>query len=68
VLKARNKYWYCLSESWITTSSDFSFDNLEMDEQEFNDYDNKSLDLYEVKGNTQKEKIMLSGCFLVELH
>lgn len=44
----------------LTTFSDFSFDNLEMDEQEFNDYRSKYLDLYDkVKTNTQKEKVSI---------
>lgn len=41
----------------LSCFSDFSFDNLEMDEQTFEDYKSKYLDLYDkVKSNTQKEK------------
>lgn len=44
----------------LTTFSDLSHDNLEMDEQEFNDYRSKYLDLYDkVKINTQKEKVSI---------
>lgn len=44
----------------LTTFSDFSFDSLEIDEQEFNDYRSKYLDLYDkVKTNSQKEKVSI---------
>ncbi|HRH50453.1 MAG TPA: type I restriction endonuclease subunit R [Panacibacter sp.] len=44
----------------LTTFSDFSFDSLEIDEQEFNDYRSKYLDLYDkVRTNTQKEKVSI---------
>jgi type I restriction enzyme, R subunit len=41
----------------LSCFSDFSFDSLQMDEQTFEDYKSKYLDLYDkVKSNTQKEK------------
>lgn len=44
----------------LTTFSDFDHDSLEMDEQEFNDYRSKYLDLYDkVKTNTQTEKVSI---------
>lgn len=44
----------------LTTFSDFSFDHLAMDEQLFEDYKSKYLDLYDkVKTNTQKEKVSI---------
>lgn len=44
----------------LTTFSDFSFESLQIDEQEFNDYRSKYLDLYDkVKTNTQKEKVSI---------
>lgn len=44
----------------LITFSDFTHENLEMDEQEFNDYRSKYLDLYDkVKTNTQKEKVSI---------
>jgi len=44
----------------LSTFSDFSFDNLEMTEQDFEDYKSKYLDIYDkVKSNTQKEKVSI---------
>ena len=41
----------------LSCFADFSFDDLEMTEQEFEDYKSKYLDIYEkVKGHTEKEK------------
>jgi type I restriction enzyme R subunit len=42
----------------LTCFSDFSFDTVEMDEQEFNDYKSAYLDLWQkVKTDTEKEKV-----------
>jgi len=44
----------------LTTFADFSFDDLPMDEQSFNDYRSKYLDLYDkVKSNNQKEVVSI---------
>ncbi|ATX80653.1 type I restriction enzyme, R subunit [Mariprofundus aestuarium] len=44
----------------LTTFADFSFADLAMNEQSFNDYRSKYLDLYDkVKSNTQKEKVSI---------
>ena len=44
----------------LSTFADFSFDNLEMDEQLFEDFKSKYLDLYDkVKTNHQKEKVSI---------
>lgn len=44
----------------LTTFVDFSFENVEMDEQTFNDYQSKYLDLYDkVKGTNAKEKVSI---------
>jgi type I restriction enzyme R subunit len=44
----------------LTTFADFSFDSLAMDEQAFNDYRSKYLDLYDkVKSDHQKEKVSI---------
>jgi type I restriction enzyme R subunit len=44
----------------LSSYSDFSFDDLEMDEQTFEDFKSKYLDLYEkVKRNTEKEKVSI---------
>ncbi|MDQ7059256.1 MAG: type I restriction endonuclease subunit R [Ghiorsea sp.] len=44
----------------LTTFADFSFDSLDMDEQGFNDYRSKYLDLYDkVKSDHQKEKVSI---------
>ncbi len=44
----------------LTTFADFSFDNLAMDEQTFNDYRSKYLDLYDkVKTDNSKEKVSI---------
>ncbi len=44
----------------LTTFADFSFDDLAMSEQDFEDYKSKYLDLYDkVKGNTGKEKVSI---------
>ncbi len=44
----------------LSTFSDFSFDNLEMTEQDFEDYKSKYLDIYDkVKTNTPKEKVSI---------
>jgi len=44
----------------LSTFSDFSFDNLEMTEQDFEDYKSKYLDIYDkVKSDTQKEKVSI---------
>jgi len=44
----------------LSSYSDFSFDDLEMDEQTFEDFKSKYLDLYEkVKRNTDKEKVSI---------
>jgi type I restriction enzyme R subunit len=44
----------------LSTFADFDFDSLAMNEQLFNDYKSKYLDLYEkVKPNTQKEKVSI---------
>lgn len=44
----------------LTTFADFSFENLEMEEQEFEDYKSKYLDIHDkVKSNTAKEKVSI---------
>ena len=44
----------------LTTFTDFSFDDLEMSEQDFEDYKSKYLDLYDkVKSGTDKEKVSI---------
>jgi type I restriction enzyme R subunit len=44
----------------LSSYSEFSFDDLEMDEQTFEDFKSKYLDLYEkVKRNTDKEKVSI---------
>lgn len=44
----------------LTTFADFSFDDLAMTEQDFEDYKSKYLDLYDkVKSNTGKEKVSI---------
>ena len=44
----------------LTTFADFSFDDLAMDEQAFNDYRSKYLDLYDkVRSDHQKEKVSI---------
>ncbi len=44
----------------LTTFADFSFNDLEMNEQLFEDYKSKYLDLYDkVKSNHQKEKVSI---------
>lgn len=44
----------------LITFSDFTFDNLAMSEQSFEDYKSKYLDLYDkVKSNNQKEKVSI---------
>ncbi|MDX8389955.1 MAG: hypothetical protein R8M38_05630, partial [Mariprofundaceae bacterium] len=44
----------------LTTFADFTFDDLAMNEQSFNDYRSKYLDLYDkVKSGTQKEKVSI---------
>jgi len=44
----------------LTTFADFSFDHLAMNEQSFNDYRSKYLDLYDkVKSNRQKEMVSI---------
>ena len=44
----------------LTTFADFSFDSLAMDEQSFNDYRSKYLDLYDkVKSDHQLEKVSI---------
>jgi len=44
----------------LTAFADFSFDDLAMDEQAFNDYRSKYLDLYDkVKSDRQKEKVSI---------
>ena len=44
----------------LTTFADFSFDDLEMSEQDFEDYKSKYLDLYDkVKSSTGKEKVSI---------
>lgn len=44
----------------LTTFADFNFDDLAMDEQVFNDYRSKYLDLYDkVKSDHQKEKVSI---------
>ena len=44
----------------LSTFSDFSFDHLSMNEQQFNDYKSKYLDLYEkAKPGNQKEKVSI---------
>ncbi len=44
----------------LTTFADFSFDNLEMTAQEFEDYKSKYLDLFEkVKSSNAKEKVSI---------
>lgn len=44
----------------LTTFADFSFDDLTMTEQDFEDYKSKYLDLYDkVKSNTGKEKVSI---------
>jgi type I restriction enzyme R subunit len=44
----------------LTTFTDFSFDDLEMSEQDFEDYKSKYLDLYDkVKSSTDKEKVSI---------
>jgi type I restriction enzyme R subunit len=42
----------------LTTFSDFTFDDLEMEEQEFEDYKSKYLDIHE-KVRTKKEKVSI---------
>ena len=51
----------CAGKTYLEFSlscfADFSFDDLEMTEQEFEDYKSKYLDIYEkVKGHTEKTK------------
>src|SRR5947209_2258322 len=44
----------------LTTFSDFTFDNLEMSEQDFEDYKSKYLDLYDkVRSDRSKEKVSI---------
>lgn len=44
----------------LTTFTDFTFDDLEMSEQDFEDYKSKYLDLYDkVKSSTGKEKVSI---------
>ena len=44
----------------LSCFTEFSFDDLDMDEQQFEDYKSKYLDLYEkVKTNQQKEKVSI---------
>jgi type I restriction enzyme R subunit len=44
----------------LSTFSDFTFENLEISEQEFEDYKSKYLDIYDkVKSNTKKEKVFI---------
>ncbi len=44
----------------LTTFSDFDWENLSMEEQQFEDYKSKYLDLYEkVKNDRQKEKVSI---------
>ncbi len=44
----------------LTTFSDFSFDNLQITEQDFEDYKSKYLDIHDkVRNNTQKEKVSI---------
>ena len=44
----------------LSTFADFSFDHLSMNEQQFNDYKSKYLDLYEkAKPGNQKEKVSI---------
>ena len=44
----------------LSTFADFTFDDLQLDEQTFEDYKSKYLDLYDkVKSNTQKEKVSI---------
>jgi len=54
----------------LSTFSDFSFDDLEMDEQDFEDYKSKYLDLYEKTrqdSETEKASILNDVDFEVEL-
>ncbi len=44
----------------LTTFADFTFDDLKLSEQDFEDYKSKYLDLYDkVKSNTSKEKVSI---------